>query len=214
MPFFPNVPNVPGVPPLFRQPGLSFNNVQPLSADTIGTFGQPGIPQWGIFRNGNPVVIADSVQSIEYRQDWQISDYPLEQGAFESYNKVSTPFDAKIRFATGASEQDRQDLLKSIEAIANTLDLYDVVTPERTYQSTNILHYDYHRTSYNGVGLLQVDIWLNEIRVNAVATFSNTQAPASADPVNDGTVQTQDSTQQQIDQMYFEVRRQEPTNPP
>lgn len=210
---FPNVPNVPGVPPLARLPGFFANNTQPLTSDTIGSFGHPGTPQWGIFRNGQPVVVAESVQSVEYRQDWEISDYPLEQGAFESYNKVNTPFDAKVRFATGASEADRQQLIQSIENIAGTLNLYDVVTPERIYQSTNILHYDYNRTSSRGVGLLQVDVWVTEIRLNATAQFSSTQAASGASPVNDGTVQTTDPVQQQIDQMYFEVRRQEPTNP-
>lgn len=208
---FPNVPNVPGVPPLLRAFLPVLNTIQPLSFDTFGGFGFSPAPQWGIFKNGQPVVTADSVQRIEYRQDWDMLDYPLEQGAFESYNKVNGPFEAKVRFATGGTEADRQALLSSIEAIASTLEFYDVVTPEKIYQSTNIVHFDYSRTAANGVGLLQVDVWLLEIRVNATAQFSNTQADASADPVNDGTVQTTDPVQKQIDAMYNEVRRQEPT---
>lgn len=210
---FPNIPDVPGVPPLLRSLIPVFNDVQPLAADTTSTFGQSPAPQWGIFKGGQAVVVADSVQRVEYRQDWDMLDYPLEQGAFESYNKVNGPFEAKVRFATGSTETDRQALLNSIEAIAGTLELYDVVTPEKIYQSTNITHFDYSRTAATGGGLLQVDVWVVEIRVNATAKFSSTKADASADPVNDGTVQTVDPVQKQIDDMYNEVRRQEPTNP-
>jgi hypothetical protein len=121
-----------------------------------------------------------------------LSDYPLEKGAFESYNKVSTPFSAKIRFASGGSEQEREALLTSVATIASTLELYDLVTPEKTYSNVNVEHYEWARSSHNGVGMIQVEIWVLEIRQNAVTTFSNTQSPAAADPVNGGSVQTFD----------------------
>lgn len=210
---FPNVPNVPGVPPLDRGINTFQQNIS-LQPDTSSTFGQPDAAvQWGIFKDGQPVVTAESVIRVEYRQDWDLLDYPLEKGAFESYNKVNSPFDARVRFASGESEQARQALLQSIETIAGTLELYDVITPEKIYQSTNVTHFDYSRTSDRGVCLLQVDVWVIEVRVVAVAKFSSVKSDAAADPVNDGTVQTDDATQQQIDKMYFDVRRQEPTNP-
>ena len=121
--------------------------------------------QWGVFLAGAPVILFDTFVSIDYRQSWNISDYPVERGAFESYNKVFTPFEARVSFASGGSEYNRAALLASVAAIAGTLQLYDVVTPEAVYLSVNVKHYDYHRTSSNGVGLIKVDLHLEEVRV-------------------------------------------------
>lgn len=212
MSIFPNVPNVPGVPPLFRGVGgLPPAQQAPADIDTSSNFGVSNNPQWGIFKDGQAVVTAESVIRVEYRQEWSVSDYPLEQGAFESYNKVNTPFEGKVRFATGESEDARTSLLQSIAAIAGDLNLYDLVTPEQTYQSVNIIHYDYNRQSDRGVGLLQIDVGVLEVRVTATAQFTTVKSDAAASPVNDGTVQTTPSTQVQTDKMYNDVRRQEPT---
>ena len=79
--------------------------------------------------------------------------------------------------------------LAAIEAAAASLALYNVVTPEKTYLNANIEHYDYRRTSRNGVGLLMVDVGLVEIRQVATTTFTQTAQPSGADQVNSGTVQ-------------------------
>lgn len=204
MPIFPTIPNVPGVPPLPRLP--SFQNIPPtlLNSDVGSSFGQFSSPIWGLYKDGNSVITADSVQTLQYRQEWNIADYPMEKGAFESYNKVSTPFSAKIRFASGPAEKDRTALLDTIGQVAGTLDLYDLITPEHTYSNVNIEHYDFSRSSHNGVGMIMVDVWVVEIRQNATTTFSNTQSPAAADPVNGGAVQMYalpQSAQNQVNQM-------------
>ena len=179
----PQVFNVPGVPPLSS---YASGSISLLLNDVVNFLLGPFFPQWGIFLNGFPVVLADSVISLEYKQEWTISDYPVEQGAFESYDKVQTPFHARIRFATGGSEQSRQAFLDSIAAIAGTLTLFDVVTPEEVYQSVNVSHYEYNRTATSGVGLIAVDVLCIEVRVTATQTFSNTKAPSGAAPVSSG----------------------------
>jgi hypothetical protein len=173
------------------------NDTVPLTADghlVDNTGNSPG-PQWGIFRKGKSVVTADTVIGLTYRQDWPISDYPMQPNAFQSYNKVSTPFDARVRFATGGSKDDRVALINSIAAIAGDLNLYDVVTPEVTYSSVNITHYDYDRRALDGVGLLKIDVWLIEVSVTGTATpGDSTKDAASASAFNGGTVQTTPAT--------------------
>ena len=185
------VPNVPGVPPLGS---YSVGLPVLLLADALGLPPSPLAPQWGIYLDGVPVVDADSVVTFDYRQEWTVSDYPLEQGAFQSYDKVQTPFDVRVRYAAGGSQQNRQALLDSIDDIAGTLTLFDVVTPEAVYQSVNVTHYDYRRTATNGVGLLQVDVWCVEVRVTAQAQFQNVQNPASASPTATGIQQPKPTT--------------------
>ncbi len=150
-------------------------------------------PLWGIFSaRGKAVVIADQVKTFDYRKDWAISDYPQERGAFQSYNKVAEPGEVKIEFASGGSLSNRIALLNSIEAIAGDLNLYDVVTPERTYVSYNVSHIEYRRA--DGVsGLLKVGVHLTQIRIATASTLSNTQQPGGADTVNNGQVQPADT---------------------
>ncbi len=149
-------------------------------------------PQWGIFRNSQPVVIAQTIMDFNYKEEWALSDYPLEKGAFETYNKVYIPFDARFRFVSGENEENRTALLESIMAIAPDVNLYDVVTPTRIYRSVNITHYDYRRTSRNGLGLLHVDVWCLQVKVVVGKSgVGNTAAASGEAQQQGGTVQAE-----------------------
>lgn len=188
------VPNVPGIPPLL---GATFSQLPTLlTADGVDT-GQFS-RRWGVFKGGEPVVTFDSFIGIDYRQGWTIADFPLEQGAFESYDKVSLPFDVRVKFAAGGSLENREALLQSVAAISKTLDLYDVVTPEIVYTSVNVQHYDYRRTATNGNGLIMIELWLLEVRIGATqAAASNTIDPSGNSAFNAGGIQSQDATSDQ-----------------
>ena len=175
-------------------------NLTLMVADALGLpsiFSQS--PQWGLFKGNAMVIAADSVVSMEYKKNWDVSDYKLEKGAFASYNKVENPFDAVIRFSTGGSEDDRRDFLQSISAIAGDTELYDVLMPEETYPSVNIVGYTFRRLNNQGACLLQVDLMVVEIRETAEEEFTQTetQAPSGTATKNNGTVQTQPPTPQQ-----------------
>jgi hypothetical protein len=184
MPF---VPLVPGVPPLTSY--APFTSVGLLVTDALAFLSSLFGPPWGIFLGGISIINADSVVTFEYRQDLSVSDYPVEEGAFETYDKVETPFEARFRFSAGGSEADRFALLQSIADIIDDVTLLDVVTPEQVYPNVTLFHYDYRRTATNGVGLLQVDVWCREVRVTTTTGFSNTQSPGGANPQGGGNVQ-------------------------
>lgn len=193
MPNFPSVPLAPGVPAIPRDPLAVAAAISLLTVDAVINQFLSNQTLWGIFQGGSagtiPLVIADNVTSMEFKQDWTLSTYPVEQGGFQSYDKVSLAYEVRLRFTTGGSLADRTAFLKSIEAIAGTLDLYDVVTPEKVYPSVNIMRYDYDRKAFKGLGLFAIDVWLMEIRVTAETQFQNTQAANSASPQNVGQVQ-------------------------
>lgn len=152
-------------------------------------------PEWGIFNSsGNAVVKATNVVGFDYKTEWTVSDYPLERGSFESYNKVKLPYDARVRFSAGGSFANRSAFIASVDAIAGDLKLYDVVTPEKTWLSANIIHYDLARSATSGAGLVVIDVWLQQIRVTAQATPTNTAAPSGATATDGGQVQTQTPT--------------------
>lgn len=188
-------PSIPGAPALLKPPAALQrlqtlqNRATLLVADASAIVSLFGGPKWGLFLNGKTVAEADSVRSIEFRQDSKLSDYPQQKGAFESYNKVSSPFDARLQFTKGGTTSDRAKFLDAIDKAANSLDLYEVTTPEKVYKSANIQRYDYHRTADSGAGLLTVDLWLIEIRETVAVGFTNSKAPAGSKLKNAGTVQ-------------------------
>lgn len=196
-PDYPDVPQTPGVPPVLRRAGEVENAVVQIIADAaqvVSMFNAFG-PQWGIFdQNGQPVLRADSVISVDYRNEWRIATHPIERGAFQSYNKVKQPFDVRVVFAVsgqqsllqslipggailsvlGNNQQTaRRESLAMIDRAIATTELVSVLTPEATYPSVNIVHYDYRREARSGgVSLIRVEVWLQEVRVSAEPAFS------------------------------------------
>jgi hypothetical protein len=176
---FPNVPNVPGVPALPRDPTAFAQTLVLLASDAVSALLGFSGPQWGLFLNGAPAVIADSVQAFGFRKGFSISTYPQEEGSFQSYNKVQRPFTGRLRFMTGGSVADRQALLDSIDAAVESLDLFDIVTPEEIYTSVNPTSYDYDRSAVRGLGLLAVDVICEQVRTTATSSFSTSATSGS-----------------------------------
>ena len=202
-PAYPNVPRSSGVPAVFRSAASAIPlGIVTVAADAAQVFRMFQAPQWGIFtKGGQPVAVADSVVGVDFRREARISDYPLEQGAFESYDKVQMPFDIRVRFAVtnsvdlpslgslGMSSQ-RKDFLTAIDRAFKSLDLYMVTTPDATYQSVNITHYDYRRELKGGATLLVVDVWMEEVRVNAQAEYTKSAQPEGEPQQDNGAGQS------------------------
>lgn len=203
-PDYPDVPNAPGVPPVLRRAGEVENAVVQLIADAaqvVSMFKAFG-PQWGIFdKNGQPVLRADSVISVDYRNEWQIAKHPIEGGGFQDFNKVKIPFDVRVVFAVsgqqslipgsavmsvigGNSQQEaRRESLAMLDRAMERLDTVTVVTPEATYPSVNLTHYDYRREARSGgASLIRVEVWCEEIRISADPIFDKSGEPAGTVP--------------------------------
>lgn len=178
-----------GVPPLLNSLSQKATTVELLYTDALTLF-SPLVQVWGVFYQGTLIAQADSVLTFDYKRDWNLPTYPQENGGFQTYNKVQMPFDARVTLVKGGSLVDRQTFLKNLEDAAETLNLYDINTPEKTYSNCNIDHISVRRSSQQGMTLLAVDLWLLEIRNTAVAAFStNVQNPGSCTPSNGGSVQ-------------------------
>lgn len=180
------VPNVPGVPAVFFAPNSPVTPAV-LTADLILDPFYAN-PQWGLYQGGAPVIIAETVTAVDYRKEYTISDYPVEEGGFESFDKVELPGDFRLRFASGLVAT-RAVLLSSLKAEAGTTQVFSAVTPDAVYPSFTISHLDYRRTATNGVNLLQIDVWCLEVRQTGTATVSNASTASGADAQADGTGQ-------------------------
>lgn len=163
---YPNVPKLPGVPALARS-----NNAQFVGAALtiigeilpLGLFGT----KWGIVdKNGSSVIVPDSFVDFEYREERKIPNYPIEQGSFQSYNKVSVPFDCRVTVScSGNGKMSKQAFLSAIQALLNSLDLVSVVTPNITYDNCNLVHVDYRREARQGATLILAQLWFQEVRI-------------------------------------------------
>lgn len=175
--------------------GLIDDPTSILEGDTVdAVVGAGAGVRWGIFLDGELVLEPDSFASLEYKKDWHIADYPIEQGNFETYNKVRLPYEARVMITKGGTEADRNVFLERVADVADSLDLYDIVTPDFTYTNANITHYDFQRTAEKGVSLLSVTLWFQEVRLEASSEFTQTASPDSANQVNVGAVQAQPAT--------------------
>lgn len=192
---FPNIPNVPGVPAIPRSP-----NFPPALRASLGVL--QGLlwrvlqvqTRWGIFDSkgrplGDPSKLSGLVSnaldaagigstlstgSVEYSKETRVSDFPIEQGSFASYNKVETAASPAVTLCLTGSESNRRSFLEAIDAACKSTDLYSVVTPEVTYINYSVERYNYQRRSSKGATLLIVEINLKEIRqVSALYGMAN-----------------------------------------
>jgi hypothetical protein len=172
----------------------SFANVVLLTADAVSVLNAFSGPQWGIFLNGVQVVgqnvLVNFLTSLvgfgngnfldlDYKVRWAIAEYPVEQGAFQSYNKVQTPFDIAVTITAGGSVVNRELLLTQVEAIIGSTDTFQIRMPEGSFDSVNPVAYGYRRSADRGLGLLEVSILFKQIRPAGNPIFSTTQTPGN-----------------------------------
>jgi len=195
MPDFPDVPSVPGVPSVARPIASLLGLPVPRVRIDQAQLPEPTKQVWGVFdATGKLIAQADTFMGMEYRSESRISDYPQEAGAFASYNKVDVPFDVRVQLAKGGTEKDRTDFMDALNAAKASLDLFSVVTPEKTFVGVNLTGISVRRDAYQGANVLVVDMSLREVRITGKATGSNTKAKSGASPVNGGAISTQTPT--------------------
>jgi len=160
--------------------------------NVVNTFSQ-GFGSLGSILSGTlptPVVpaIASTVE-FDYINDLPIANYPQENGAFQSYNKVKLPFDIRLRVCTGGSVSARQSFLYTCQAIAASYQLFSVITPEMVFSNCNCNHISWARTAIRGNQLIQVDLSFVQINVVSATSFTATAAPGDAGQQGLGGVQ-------------------------
>jgi len=194
---FPNVPQVPGVPQVPRSPSspaIPSAAIGAISGD-LWRLAQTET-RWGLYRKSWTSIIpvattraadafgmgaALSFAGIDYSKETKVSDFPVEQGGFASYNKVELPASPIVRLSFSGTESERAAAFAAIDAACKSIDLFDVVTPEVKYLDYQLERYNYSRSSAHGVTLLVFEITLKEVRQVSAAYSQSTRAPAPKD---------------------------------
>ena len=213
-------PNLPGVPQLASGPAAGTSNIANALAVATTAISLIGLlkPTWGIYftssiisapttgsgsflttsTTATPIILADSFLSITYHNESNLPMFPIENGAFQTYNKVATPYDLTVRLAkantigiTGISDVSAtrdamKTFLATLESMVSDTNLYAIVTPDAIYNNANLKGYDYKREINNGAGVILADLHFVEIR----AAQLDTNSAASATTVTIGTTNT------------------------
>lgn len=162
-------------------------------------------PGYGIYysSDGALALKPSSVLSIDFKNDSSIVDSPIEGGSYSSYNKVKHPSTIKVTFVlegwtgysgaipnlTNFSLTSRTDMLQMLDLMVASSKLYDIDTPDTTYEQYDLLSYNYV-TEAKDVTLLKVEAVFQAVQENAGVTFSGTtekkvNATASNSTIND-----------------------------
>lgn len=137
-----------------------------------------------------------STNSFEFKRETRVSDFPVEDGGFASYNKVVLPGEPTVRYCFQGAVADRTTFLTQLDAACQSTMFYSVKTPEITYHNYNIMDYNIIRRADSGANLLMVEIHLREIRQVSVSystvqsPINQPQNPASTPPSSSGIVQS------------------------
>ena len=208
---FPNLPRVPGVPniPRLASPPAVTRLISGTITSALFRAFQVS-DKWGILKpDGSPLVDSQnllnaigvgsilSTKSMEYSKETRIADFPIEKGAFASYNKVEMPSTPTVIFTFQGSESERRSFLDQIEAATISLDLFTVITPEVTYINHAIESYNYRRSSTGGTTLLTVEIVLKQIR-QSEAKYITREVSEITTPKDAGAARTIDSGKVQV----------------
>lgn len=137
----------------------------------------------------NIIPVTASMVEFDFRQDWAIANYPIENGGFASYDKVTRPYDVRLRMACSGPTAKRQAFLQSILTIANSTKLFDIVTPETIFTSCNVSHVSWPRRADHGVSVIHAELWFQKIRETGDTIFAGTIDPTAAAQTALGNVQ-------------------------
>lgn len=135
-------------------------------------------PNWGIYKKGTTQKAFDvsSVVELDIGGESNVSDYPVEDGTFTSYNKVLVPNMFAVRMTRDGSQALRTAFLNWLNTNLNNFELFDVLCPERTYKNATLKSYRISRTSDSGAAMIVADCIFQEIR-QIPAAYTTTAVP-------------------------------------
>lgn len=180
------IPSVPKLPPNVGDALISFGGAQLINR-VFGNY-------WGIFsQRGIPLLLADNVASVSHERKTQISSAPIEQGSFTNYNKVAEPFSLSVMMTKASGGVvERGAFLALLSTMANSTDLFMVITPEAVYPNCNILGFDYSREAGDGARMIKANIHLQEIR-EVVVEYKKVKSDSATAEQDGGKVQAKEN---------------------
>lgn len=155
----------------------------------------PPIPVYAIVRSDSliPLTIPTSWGEFAPRFESQVSDYPVETGAFAVYNKVRRPISVSVMLIQTGSDVARFAWLAAIQQMEaeNPTQLYTLISPQGVYVDYTITGMSYETRPDRGSNKLYLTL-----------QFTQVQQIPSSEGVYSDTLQAKSGPVQQLGQLY------------
>ena len=188
-PAYPSVPQLPGVPSLPRalNQNAAIVGITARVSSVLAIASALTKPIWGVYNSSHMRVLEpDSIVEVKYAPDTKVMAFPVQEGAFASYNKVNMPNEVSVRMTLAGSVALRTAFINSVEQMIRSLNLYSVITPERTFIRLNPVSYTWDRKTPKESRFLDITLHFIEIRtVQANVTSTGALSALTADKVQD-----------------------------
>ena len=133
----------------------------------------------------NQVFDYDTFVDFSVQSRMKVSEFPVEQGAFATYNKVQEPFKVKITLAVSDTPERRHAFLMALEEARLSTQRMDILLPEGTYLNATLEGYSSTRKQVGGWGMVVAT--LNFVQVREVrAAYTNVKVAGGNSSKNGG----------------------------
>ena len=145
----------------------------------------PPVPIYAIVSSDNllPLTIPDSWGEFAPRYESQVSDYPIENGAFAAYNKVRRPIGVSVTMVKTGSDVARFAWLTAIQQQEAQFPnaLYTLVSPQGVYVDYTLQGYSYETRPDKGSNILYLTLQFVQVPqiASSAGAFSNVLEPKS-----------------------------------
>lgn len=155
----------------------------------------PPIPIYAVFGTDTliPLTIPSSWVEFSPRYEAQVSDYPVEYGAFQQYNKIVRPITISVSLIKTGSDIERFAWLTAVlqQEAESPLQRYTLVSPQGVFIDYAVTGIAYETRPERGSNILYLSI-----------LFSQIQAIPSSLGIYDNTAQPKSGPVQQIGQLF------------
>ena len=188
--------------PSLPSSGLPFPNPGRIFTTAQSFFTQEWEELWGIFDNDFLSWLDfDTIEEVGMRASSTIARFPVQFGGFATYNKAHNPDEFGVIVSKGGLTQDgRQEFIKQLYDLKHSLDLVNLVTPDRVYYNVNMFDFDFRATAQAGSHIVTAQLKFMEVRevkaqyVDSKTTTVNAKDPSAKPAVDKGTVQPKNKT--------------------
>ncbi|HEE0108302.1 TPA: hypothetical protein R6W23_004428 [Citrobacter gillenii] len=141
----------------------------------------------------------------------QITNAPVEDGKYQSINKVKEPsrvrcsiivdgltgFNGSIPNIFDLTLTSQSETLRNIQVMLNTTGLYDIETPKETLESYDLVGHYYEVNSQKGITMLTIYLEFQEVmqQMEVIISGAQSEDKPTDDKINQGTTGSGSPTQ-------------------
>lgn len=119
----------------------------------------------------------DTFVQLKVSAKTKVGTFPVENGAFVSYNKASAPYDLKVEIAVSDLADRRHQLIVDLDREKAGVRLFNITSADATYLNYTLEGYSLSFTRKGGWGIVVASLEFVEVR-EVSATYGKAKAGA------------------------------------